>query len=220
MLSAPLAAQREMPTGSRIGRPAPAAAPENPKLSDEDRALRTTFDYARCLVQYDEKEFRPLLSLEPKIFNEKQRKALIRPACLRSGELTMPGPLLRGAIFRAFYLKDWAQSPIAAFAQPVNYFQFVERENPSQVAAATMLDFASCVIRADQANARAFVVGMPGENKFEEALRALIPRMGPCMPVGIEVQFSKSTLVGYLSEAVYWEAKTAAESSDAKAGGS
>lgn len=217
----PAATQVEIPTGSRVGRPAPASPPDNTALSDEDRALRTTFEYARCLVQRDEKIFREMLSLKPMQLTKRQQKALMQPACLSYGEhqLKMPTQILRGAIFRTFYLKDWAQNPATAFAEPVNYFEFVNREDQPAVATAMMLDFASCVLRTDQANARAFVSGIPGGPQFENALRELIPQLGPCMVEGLEVQFSKSNLAAYLSEALYWEAKAAGEMKIAQARG-
>ncbi|WP_126173148.1 hypothetical protein [Altericroceibacterium xinjiangense] len=213
----PAAAQVEIPTGSRVGRPAPAKPPTDASLSDEDRALRTTFEYARCVVQNDEDAVRPMLSLKPTSLTERQSEALRQPNCLRNANLQIPMQLMRGAIFRAFYLQDWADRPTTMFAEPINYFEFVASENQAQVAIATMLDFASCIVRADEANARAFVGGIPGEPQFENALRALIPKLGPCMLDGIEVQFSKSNLAAYLSEALYWEAKAAAEAAAAPA---
>jgi len=204
-------AQTEKSTGSRIGRVAPATPPDNTRMADEDRALQTTFEYARCLVQTDEKTFRPLLSLEPKVLSEDQRDALSQPACLRYGELRMPQPILRGAIFRAFYLKDWSRRPAGEFGEPIDYFKFIDQQDKGQFMAAAMLDFASCVIRADPANGRLFVSGIPGEPQFENALQQLVPQLGPCLPAGLEVRFSKSNLSAYFAEALYWETSIAAE---------
>lgn len=210
-LSAPGAAQTEAPTGSRIRQPAPATPAGEADLSDEARALRTTFDYIRCVVQRDEKLFRPLLSHEPKQLTRQQDRALKRPACLRDAGLKMPMQIVRGALFRTFYLKDFGPHPIAAFGEPTDYFQGVDRQYPTNVFIASMLDFASCVVRADQANTIALVSAVPGEPEFEGALQALIPQLSPCMHPGLEVPFSRSSLVSFLSEALYWEAKAAAE---------
>lgn len=209
-LTAPAMAQTENPTGSRVGRPKPAAAPTSARMSDEVRGLRTTFDFAQCLYLSSKEKLRAELRHGP-VNSESLTPLVVKSDCLRGGDLTMPTPLIMGAIYRTFYIQELKDVPLDNLGEPINYFASIDTTNPDAVFAATLADFSSCVVRADPANAKAFVTGIPGEPQFENALKLMIPQLGPCMVEGLEVTFNKSNIAATISTALYWEAKAVAD---------
>ena len=74
---------------------------------------------------------------------------------------------------------------------------------------AIMMNFASCVVRADAANSRAYLLAGPGRSGEMRALAALQPQFGPCFPAGGNLTLNKSVLSAKLAEALYREAMAA-----------
>jgi hypothetical protein len=173
------------PTGSRVGRPAPAQAPDNVTMSPIDVARATVNQFADCIVRNDKK---------------------LTAACLWDGNLTMPQSLLRGAIFRAAYNRDFASRALTFSEQPIDYAVYLEEQkSPEAVRYLVLLDFADCVVRAEASNARAFAIAIPGSKGEKDALAVLQPQLGPCFPAGVNVTFNKSILSAVLAEALYRE---------------
>lgn len=209
-LTAPAMAQTENPTGSRVGRPKAASAPNSSRMSDEIRGLRTMMDYALCLYQHDKDKMRPGLrrgdGVDPSL-----AKLLSNSDCVREVDLAMPTNLILGAVYRAFYIQEMHDVPLTNLGEPIDHFAGVDTSNSNAVFAATLADFSSCVVRADPANAKALVTGIPGEPQFENALKVMIPQLGPCMAEGLELTFNKSNIASYISTALYWEARAVAD---------
>lgn len=208
-LAAPAMAQTENPTGSRVGRPKPATLPSS-RMSDEDRGLRTMLDYAQCLYQYNKDRLRPVLQRNGGV-DEPLAKLLVKSDCVREVNLAMPRPLIMGALYRTFYIQELMDVPLENLGEPINYFEGIDTTKPEEVFAATLADFSSCVVRTDPANAKAFVTSIPGEPQFENALKLMIPQLGPCMVEGLELTFNKANIAAYISTALYWEAKAVAD---------
>ena len=198
-----------IPTGSRVGRPAPAITPGNTRLSRQDQGREVTNQLASCLYHYDRDETVEALSLvsETKEGGE-ALSGLLGPDCyLAAGDLTVPYDLLRGALFRARYLDEFRDDVITLAPEKVDYTAFVPNLTDSAFVSYVVLrNFASCVVRADVENARAFVEGPVGSSAEKAALTEIVPKMGPCLTDGLEVSFSKSVLSSLLSEALYREA--------------
>ncbi|AKH41685.1 hypothetical protein FHS61_002175 [Altererythrobacter atlanticus] len=216
--SGPAAAQDAAPTGSRISRPTANNHANNQTISEEDRALRATQDFSRCAIYSDRAVVIEFLASYSQKLDKKVARTIMNDGCLSHGQLMMPAETLRGGLFRQLLIDDFADQELVPADTAVQYARyFPELESSKSRTAYLMLDFASCVVRTDPENSRAFVTAIPGEPQEEEALKSLIPQLGPCMPDGLQVEFSKSMLTSYFAEALYREFEAAAVAQQAKA---
>ncbi len=211
ILAMPAAAQVEKPTGTRIGRPAPAYIPPNTRLADEDRARITTNDFARCVVQGDRKLVVDALAAPVDDPEANAKLARVRFSdCLADGMLHMPPPILRGAFFRALYLRDFDKREWRPADVPTDYGRFaVNKAQPAAASYFSMMAFADCLVRKDLGNSQKLVLSVPGSKPEEAALAILVPQMGPCLLNGMQVKFSRSMLSAVLAEALYRAAQDA-----------
>lgn len=202
-------ARLETETGSLIRQPRQARIPDKIGLSDAERGRVAAEEFADCVVERRKDDVAQLLGALYGSADE--RRALKRMAvdrCLFSGQLTMPSSLMRGAVFRSLYKKDFGdRSPGLAPAAP-NYSVYVN--DPTSNGGAVqilMLDFASCVIRADVNGARGLLLAQAASEKETQAFSSLVPFMGACFPKGKSAQLSKSTVMAVIAEAMYREAQ-------------
>ncbi|HWJ68835.1 MAG TPA: hypothetical protein VNS79_02130 [Sphingobium sp.] len=209
VLAMPALAQGNIyaPTGTRIGRPAPAKVPDNVSMSDADKARMTVSQFADCIVRTDKKQTQRYLAAtfrsaeSGKIVND-----LATSECLWNANLRMPYELLRGAIFRSVYAQNFAASALRFPDEPVDYTGYLDdKTSPDAIRYLILMDFADCVARADASSVRAFVLAPPASQTEKAALTTLQPQLGPCFPAGANVTFNKSVLSAILAEALYRE---------------
>jgi hypothetical protein len=65
------------------------------------------------------------------------------------------------------------------------------------------LDFAQCIVAASPEGVKALLNTSPTWDEQDKAIEQLQPYLGPCLPKGAEVSFSKLVLRGLLAEAAY-----------------
>jgi hypothetical protein len=198
-------AQDGTETGSLIRRAPMARLSDRPGLSDADRARAVAADYATCLVKRHDRDVRAFVDTP---FNtDVSTKAMQRlndPDCLYNAKITMPYTLVRGAIFRSLYIKDYGKAEIKVGDQPLDYSSSVgDLNSVSSATQLMLLEFAGCVIRKDFLSARKALVAEAGSDTEKNAYTALAPVFSPCMPQGHTVQFSKASLGAVMSEAMY-----------------
>ena len=66
-----------------------------------------------------------------------------------------------------------------------------------------LLWFADCIVKRDRPAANDVIVRQVGSRAQDEAYARLMPDLGPCLPQGQQVKFSKPILEGVLAEALY-----------------
>ena len=198
-------AQDGSETGSLIRRAPMARLSDRPGLSDADRGRAVAADYAFCLLRRHDRDVRAFA--ETPFMTEASIKAiqsLSNPDCLYNAKITMPYALIRGAIFRALYVKDYGKTDLMVGDEAPDYSGSVG--DPSLAINATplmLLDFAGCVIRKDAASVKKVLLAEAGSDAEKNAFTALAPAFGPCLPQHKTVQFSKASLGAVLSEAMY-----------------
>lgn len=134
-----------------------------------------------------------------------QRRVLVDD-CLGAGELTLPVQVIRGALFEQLYLLDYRTAPahdlaaVAAIDYSAGYSSPVTPQAGNGIALA---QFGDCVARADTDNARHFLINFPDSGGETAAVRALMPRLGACIPAGLKITFSRSVLRAAIAEGVY-----------------
>jgi len=134
--------------------------------------------------------------------------------CLRSGELRMSTELMRGALFRALYRRDFLRAAPAFAEAPYDFSKAVSDQTTLENQTYVILRrFASCAVRADPEDGRRLMLTAVASKAENEAFRGLTPHLGPCLPQGLEVKFSRMMIVNLVAEAMYRETKAGAAAS-------
>lgn len=192
-------------TGTRMGgRPAKV-----PTIgSNADRARTWLEGYAACIAKRDPKKVAEVLDAE--IGDESRVSRLVVgnfDACLSTGgdadELRMSPRVLRGSLYAERVTKMVGELP-ADMSQlppvPLPPLATLDAENQKRFA---LVRFGECVMRADPANALAFVRADAGKAAESAALKNLSPLLGGCLDAGVQVELSRPVLETALAEAIY-----------------
>ena len=192
----PVFAQHAPVTGSILADPAARISDRN--ISEADRARQTMNDYATCLVKIRTVAVRKALNAGSDAAVNGALAKLAIPDCLDSGMLRMPEQLLRGSIYRALYLREFAREPSVP-AGVTNAAAVDPDDNP-------LRNFGHCVNHLDQVNTRMAVMARPATVAERQAFNALSPTLGQCVAPGNQIRFTRSVLQGALAEAAYRQA--------------
>lgn len=198
VLAGPVAEQ-----GKSVLDPAPADRP-NRKMSDSDRARHMTNDYATCVAKLYPRQVERAVVLSPALSYDALAK-LATSECLVSGELFIPNQLMRGAVYRALYIRDYRKHVPAFSTSAVDYAGSADGDPHSQELA-RLNNFGSCVAVANPAAARSLVLANAATDEEAGAIDALRQNLADCLPGGTSVKFTKGVLQGLLAEILYREA--------------
>lgn len=199
---APATAVYAQPTGTHIG-PNPAEV-RGDSMTD---ARRTLGNFGQCVVRSNRTRAERVLSLSANSEQyHRQLRQLATDDCLSGGQLRMSPLLMRGSIFEAlldvyhsdFQPTDLSQAPAIAYGA----LHTGTMTGPTRSILAWNI-FADCVVRAAPGEARALLLVPPGGTREEEAVTALTPHFGPCVPSGANVAMSLSLVRAALAEVLY-----------------
>jgi len=207
-ISAGAQAPMETMSGSHLIAPKPAEDPGRGRLSENERVRTIVYDFANCVVRRSRTNVDRFLDYKA---DDSQGRAFIArmaaDVCLRDGQLRMPISSLRGAIFRSIYLRDFANAPPALSQIPPDFSTYVgDRNSEKGFAYLVLMEFAYCVARADLTNADNLVRAAVASSAEKDAIAALRPQLGSCLPQGLTVALNKEVIAGALAEALYREA--------------
>ncbi|WP_379546640.1 hypothetical protein ACFCW2_11885 [Qipengyuania sp. DSG2-2] len=207
--SADLSAQmHERPSNSleAINRRKAASHNDNKRLSDEDNALRTVFEYGECIADRYENRVRPLMTVSMWTFRGKDERSFIQRRCFSSGLMTLPLQTAVASVHRAFFIEDFEERRMVFAPESVDFTPLSNNPSEQEQIHAVHANFAGCIVRADFENARAFVTELPGSVASNDALMALVPQFEPCATEQVASQMSKTILFAFLAEALHREA--------------
>jgi len=182
---------------------------EERDVGDQNAARRITNDFAECVVRKYGRLAERSVAGSASTKSAHLMASLAAPECLSSGELRMPQALMRGAMFRALYIRSYGR--MAPVGQPVviNYAaELIPGDGLSQRMAA-LLPIASCMAQGNPTASRAFVLANAATKAEQAAINALRPALANCLPAQMTITFSKAVLQGMLAEALYREAPRA-----------
>jgi hypothetical protein len=183
---------------------APAPAQVNGAARTADvRARQATNDYAVCLVKREHRGVERALAMPAGAASYRALGRLADGECLYNAELRMPNVILRGAAFRALYLRSFARRPGKA-AVKIDYIADAGSDQQALLHAG-LLAYGSCIARANPAASRALVIataGMPAESAAIDALRK---DLADCLPGGMTTKLGKAVLQGMMAEVLYRE---------------
>ncbi|MEA3008447.1 MAG: hypothetical protein QOJ91_139 [Sphingomonadales bacterium] len=140
-----------------------------------------------------------------KDYSKLQRQVLVDD-CLGAGELTLPGEVIRGALFEQLYLIDYRTRPAADLAAVAAIDYTAGYSAPVAVDAGNgiaLAQFGDCVARANPSDAHKLLVNIPGSAGESDAVHGLMSHLGACIPAGRKISFSRSVLRSAVAEGLY-----------------
>lgn len=178
---------------------------------DANAARLTMRNFASCIASRSKGRLTKLLSLPvgaPE-YDRMSRAMFDREGdeCLSGGELSFSMKLLRGSFFEAVYLQAFGRDLMPDFAaiKDSGYrARYAEPFSPEAAYAIAFEQFGECVAKARTSAARDLVMSIPGSTTESTAFAMLGPTLGPCLPQGRKIAFSKPVLRGFVSEGLYW----------------
>ena len=187
-----------------------ATAPLKPQTveASSEQAQRTLQRYSDCVVKQsaltDEVAHylrQPVTSAEA----TEATKALIVPRCLTTGggqtQMTMRGPLFRGALYEAIYRDRHARRAVDfSTAAPLELAK--EYDSEPVVEDVYFRSFGDCVARGAAGPSRALVLSKSGTPQERDALTAIQPVLPDCLPKDQTLKFSRPILRGVIAEAL------------------
>lgn len=201
-LSVGAQAQTETDTGSLIPVPKRARIQEDAK-DQVDAARVTASDFARCVVARNPKGVARAIGLPPGPAASTAMTALATSECLDSGEMTIPQRLMRGAIFVELYRVRESKKVNIAPPQPLDLDNPILPEFQQDRMRYALLYFGGCVVKRDERDARGIVLLKTASPAQNDAFKAILPNLGPCLVSGQKIAFSKSIIEGILAEVLY-----------------
>jgi len=163
-------------------------------VSDEDRARDTMTRFAACVVKARPNLTKEALSKPAGAESVIALNDLMKPECLAGGQLRMGHAILRGALYRALYVRE--------FGEDAEMPQFAAQSEG--VAPSTGLQaFSECVLRAAPAATRTFVLAEVATPEEKQALTDLRPALSGCVDPREQLRFNSASLEAALAEALY-----------------
>ena len=170
--------------------------------------LQGLHDFGTCLAR-DRSKAGALLAAVPGTAREGQVMVdLIKKGCPDIDEFTLDTALLRGIVAEAMFERDFgaldarARRPaVAVFVAPSGD-QLAGLPRGAQHSVG-MIAYARCVLDQAPQQTMALFRTAPGSAGEGAAFSALGPTLGPCLPEGMKVEFTRPQLRGALAEAAY-----------------
>jgi hypothetical protein len=178
---------------------------------DANAARLTMRNFAACIASRSKGRLTKLLALPvgtPE-YVRMSRAMFDREGdeCLSGGELSFSMKLLRGSFFEAVYLQEFGRDSVPDLALDADSGYRARYTEPYDTEGAYVVafeQFGECVVKARTAAARELVTSIPGSATESSAFAVLAPALGPCLPKGRKIAFSKPVLRGFVSEGLYW----------------
>lgn len=189
--------------------PATAQTPAHLSMRDippAERARDTMGRFAACVVKARPNITREALSKTTMAESTAALSDLVKPECLGEGTLRMDPNILRGALYRALYIREFGEKPVA--------LQQVPGSGQPAAPDATQ-PFGDCVVRAAPAQTQMFVVAAPATSEEKRALADLGPALTGCIDPRVQIRFTPAALEAMLAEALYKYAVALSQSTDA-----
>ena len=176
-----------------------------------DEPRRTMAAYTTCLANRLGYKLRPVLDMPVGSSETNARMiALNDSGCLPvenvgAISLKFKPVLMRGGLFEAFYIKDFAAVAAATFddVPTIAYPAGDVSKNAEAARYNVQMDIGDCVVRKAPAEARSLLVTEVASGAEGAAVTALVPALSACAMKGQTVSLSKSIVRGMIAEPLY-----------------
>jgi hypothetical protein len=193
-------ASAEPPSGSLIDRT--PGMPRPSELTDAERLNRYVEAYAACVVRSHRRLVEDMLA--ESYLSQRQHRIAVEVSdsgCLGAGEVTLryPAAQLVGRIAQFLIHERYANVDVARFAglsdDAAAQLGLVPRNNAE--------DMAFCILRRDPPAVRA-LIDTPWESPQEaEAIRRIVPHLGPCTAAGQTLELNAAAVRLLLAAGLY-----------------
>jgi hypothetical protein len=163
-----------------------------------------------CAVRDDPADARKLFATPPGSPEEaKLIRSLAAERCLVVGlglpYLNYDRQLLRGVIAEAVLDRSRKEGPVDPAVAPFGNLSpdAIGALDAKGRASLSGLDFAQCVVATSPEGVKALLNTNPTWDEQDKAIEKLAPYLGPCLPKGAQISYSKLVLRGLLAEAAY-----------------
>jgi hypothetical protein len=126
--------------------------------------------------------------------------------CVSDGTLRLSELTLRGSLFQALYLRDYAGSTATSFPTEIQtgYRQLYAVSLSDKARMYLSLEnFGECVSRTDAQAVRALLRSVPSSAEEGQAVTALMPQLSACTTKDNTIRMTRSNLRGALAEGLY-----------------
>jgi hypothetical protein len=188
----PASAQYNLPTPN-------AAVPPSRPLSETDQSREMLNQYGYCIMAQHFGGVRRALALSDDAAIDSALMKLATDDCLFAGRLKMSPALLRGAIYRAMYLREfnYLSRAMRATVIPGN------GQLGEEVDSAPSTTFGGCVAKLAPEATRDLVMANAATPLENNALDALRPALADCLPPKQQMRLTRWGLQATLAEALY-----------------
>jgi hypothetical protein len=185
-------------------RPDRASAPDDPKMSRDDKARAAILVFASCIYANDKRQALRVLDIAPGAKLTQQARRAADGRCLDRGFLEVRPSSLRWAFFVAAYKADHrTRAPQAAVAQ-VDYTRFAANAVAQDAGRYLALSrFGDCVARNNLAAAHEIAIAAPASAREDRAIAGIGPSLSACIDSGSSVSLTKEIVQGVVAEALY-----------------
>jgi hypothetical protein len=206
--SGPGFAQRKMETQNLFQVPKSAVISDDKGQSIANRGRVAMAQFARCVVDRRPAQLERVLRMPIGSQYRSQMNSLATDQCLGNGEMSFQTILFRGALFgelwRRRVLADRSGQKWGPVLDPIDLTLPLAPNTPDDAKLHFALQlFADCVVKRDRAAASDVVLLPIASKEQNEGYARLAPALGPCIPQGKQITFSKPALEGVLAEVLY-----------------
>ena len=180
-----------------------------PPSASNGEARRVMSGFISCIINREAYKIRPLLDHPVGEAPTPNWAALADAGCLEySGSLKFASMLMRGGIYNALYKEDFGKAePVVNFEDvPRITYPFASSDSPNSKEADTYrleMVLGDCIARAQPQESRSLVLSDVESPQEQSAVQALLPAISSCLPKGQTLTMNKSTIRGFVAEALY-----------------
>lgn len=195
----------EAETGSQIRRPAPARIGDR-ILTDEERSRDMMNKFARCIVDRAPKEVALAIALPAGDDGAAFARAS-QDDCLANATMRFSPAVIRGAVFGELVRRVERGDRSVTTRFPVPTLDLAAPVPPESNARGRtnwfLMWISDCIAKSHAAEMRTIVTSTAASGTQEQAYAAVVPAIGPCVPEGQTLRFSKAVIEGGFSEYLY-----------------
>ncbi|WP_299421447.1 hypothetical protein [Sphingomonas bacterium] len=188
------------PASAQYALPTPyAAVPSSRPISETDQSREMLNQYGYCIMMQHLGGVQRALALPDDGAIDRALSKLQTDDCLFAGQLRMSPALLRGAIYRAMYLREFGYLSQATRATVVP----ANGQPGEELDSAPSTTFGGCVAKLSPDATRDLVTADAATPFEDKALAALRPALADCLPPKQQVRLTRWGLQATLAEALY-----------------
>ena len=197
--------KRDTDIGSLVRIPKRAESP-NRLLSKEELSRELMNQFARCTIDRRPGRVVEAISL-PAGADDQAFNGAVTDECLSEGRMQFSPSVVRGAVFGELYRRQQKGMKNVTKAFPVRPLDWSAQPQPTDSDRARtnffLLSMTDCIYKSKAEAVRSVVVNPVGSSAQKAGYVSLIPAIGPCVPQGQKLAFSRAMLEAAFGEYLY-----------------